>query len=54
MPYLPVRSPQPPPAPVAAPDPVKQLQDLAALHDAGSLTDDEFSTAKRAVLEAGE
>ncbi len=47
--YVPARRPAPPPpAPVA--DPVTKLKDLAALHDSGALTDDEFAAAKRAVL----
>jgi hypothetical protein len=44
------------PAPAAAapaapaPDPIEQLKELAALHDQGVLTDDEFATQKAKVL----
>jgi hypothetical protein len=31
---------------------VTKLKELAALHDSGALTDDEFVAAKRAVLES--
>ncbi len=48
--YVPARRPAPPPAPAPAADPVPKLKDLAALHDSGALTDDEFAAAKRAVL----
>jgi hypothetical protein len=34
----------------AAPDPLDQVQSLAALHDAGTLTDEEFAAAKARVL----
>jgi hypothetical protein len=41
----------PPPEPsAAAPDVVTQLQQLAALHDAGKLTDDEFASLKAKLL----
>ncbi|MGZ4689555.1 MAG: SHOCT domain-containing protein [Acidimicrobiia bacterium] len=50
IPYAPPRRPAPPPAPPPAADPVTRLKDLAALHDSGALTDDEFATAKRIVL----
>ncbi len=44
----------PPPAPVSAAAPptdtISRLQQLAALHDSGALTDDEFSAAKAQVL----
>ena len=39
-----------PPAAPPGPDPVDRLKDLAALHDAGSLTDAEFSAAKAKLL----
>jgi hypothetical protein len=44
----------PPPAPVApvAPDPIAQLKELAGLHDAGVLTDEEFAVQKARVLNA--
>ena len=43
------------PAPVAAPAPpqtdtISRLQQLAALHDSGALTDEEFTAAKAQVL----
>jgi hypothetical protein len=44
---------QPAPAPVAAaagPDLTSQLQQLAQLHDAGVLTDQEFAAAKQKIL----
>jgi len=37
--------------PSPRPDPVAQLKELAALHHDGALSDDEFSDAKRKVLE---
>jgi hypothetical protein len=42
----------PAPAPAAAPptDTISRLQQLAALHDSGALTDEEFSAAKAQVL----
>ena len=48
-------APATPPAPPAPPvpptaDPIADLQQLAALHQAGALTDDEFSAAKAKVL----
>lgn len=46
--------PQQAPAPVAAEapadDPMQQLQDLAALHTQGVLSDDEFAAAKAKIL----
>lgn len=42
----------PPPEPSAATDVVSQLKDLAALHDAGKLSDDEFTALKAKLLEA--
>jgi hypothetical protein len=41
----------PPSEPSAAPDLVTQLKDLAALHDSGKLTDDEFATMKAKLLD---
>jgi hypothetical protein len=38
------------PAAQAAPDPIEQLKDLAALHDQGVLTDDEFAAQKAKLL----
>ena len=45
-------SPDPPAqdAPVAAPSMPDQLKQLAALHEQGALTDDEFATAKARLL----
>jgi hypothetical protein len=44
----------PPPAPVpaatAAPDPIQQLTQLAALRDSGALTEEEFETQKARIL----
>jgi hypothetical protein len=42
--------PPPPPPAAPAPDPIAQLRDLAALHDQGVLTDDEFSAQKAKIL----
>jgi hypothetical protein len=49
------QAPEAPPAPpvAAVPEPrsdADQIQRLAELHDAGTLTDDEFSAAKAKVL----
>jgi Short C-terminal domain len=42
---------QPPPAyQPPPPDPMAQLKDLAALHDQGVLTDDEFTAQKAKIL----
>ena len=44
-------APAPPPAPAAAaPDLTAQLQQLAQLHNAGVLSDDEFAAAKQKLL----
>jgi hypothetical protein len=40
----------PAPAPAAAPDPVAQLTQLAALKDSGALTEEEFETQKARIL----
>ena len=40
----------PPPAPVAAPDPIDQLKELAALRQQGVLTEDEFTAQKAKIL----
>jgi hypothetical protein len=40
----------PPAAPEPAPDPVARLKELAQLHEAGALTEDEFTAAKAKVL----
>jgi Short C-terminal domain len=41
----------PPPAPAApAEDPIEQLKELAALHNDGVLTDEEFAAQKRKIL----
>ena len=52
--------PEPAPAPMAAPapapapavDPIEQLQKLAALHEQGVLTDEEFAVQKAKLLGA--
>jgi hypothetical protein len=43
----------PPPAPAAGPDLTAQLQQLAQLHNAGVLTDEEFAAAKQKLLAGG-
>ena len=49
----PVYEEPPPPAPAApAADPIQQLKDLAALKEAGVLTDDEFAVQKAKILNA--
>ena len=40
----------PPPAPTSGDSSTDELQRLADLHDAGTLTDDEFAAAKAKVL----
>jgi hypothetical protein len=40
----------PPPAPAPAEDPIEQLKELAALHNDGVLTDEEFAAQKRKIL----
>ena len=40
----------PPPEPSTAPDVVTQLKHLAALHDAGKVSDDEFTSLKAKLL----
>ena len=40
----------PPPAPTSGDSEADQLQHLADLHDAGTLTDEEFAAAKAKVL----
>ena len=42
--------PQPAPAQAAAPDPIEQLKELAALKDKGILTEEEFSAQKAKIL----
>jgi hypothetical protein len=42
-------APVPAPAPAAA-DPIAQLKELAALHDQGVLTDEEFAAQKAKLL----
>ena len=42
--------PPPAPAPAAAPDLTAQLQQLAQLHTAGVLSDEEFAAAKQKLL----
>jgi hypothetical protein len=54
--YAPQPEPEPaPPPPAAAPaapavDPIEQLQKLAALHEQGVLTDEEFAVQKAKLL----
>ena len=43
-------APAPAPAPAAAPDLTAQLQQLAQLHTAGVLSDEEFAAAKQKLL----
>ena len=43
-------APAPAPAPVAAADPIDQLKELAALHQQGVLTDEEFAAQKSKIL----
>jgi Short C-terminal domain len=43
-------APPPQPAPAAAPDPIEQLKELAALKDQGILTDAEFQAQKAKIL----
>ena len=44
-------APEPPPAPAAAPSPmIDQLNQLAALHQQGVLSDEEFAAAKAKLL----
>jgi hypothetical protein len=40
------------PEPEPAPDPIEQLKDLAALHQQGVLTDEEFAAQKARILNA--
>ena len=40
----------PPPAASPAEDATSEIERLAALHDAGSLSDDEFAAAKQKIL----
>jgi hypothetical protein len=46
----PAPPPPPPEAPSAAPSAADELKKLAALHDAGHLSDDEFAAAKASLL----
>jgi hypothetical protein len=47
----PQQAPPPPAAPAApAVDPIAQLKDLAALHEQGVLTDEEFAVQKAKIL----
>jgi hypothetical protein len=43
-------APPPPPPQEAAPDPIAQLKELAALKDQGILTEEEFATQKARIL----
>jgi hypothetical protein len=51
--YAPPPQAPPPAAPAAGPSMADQLQQLAALHQQGVLSDDEFATAKAKVLGGG-
>lgn len=42
--------PPPAPAPPAAADPIARLSDLGRLHEAGTLTDEEFAAQKARIL----
>ena len=42
--------PPPPPPPPAAPDPLALLTELGRLHEAGTLTDEEFAAQKARIL----
>jgi Short C-terminal domain len=42
--------PPPPPAAAAEPDPIELLTDLGRLHEAGTLTDEEFAAQKARIL----
>jgi putative oligomerization/nucleic acid binding protein len=44
------QEPPPPPPAAPAPDPIEQLQRLAALKDQGVLTDEEFTAQKAKLL----
>jgi hypothetical protein len=47
----PEAAPEAPPAPAAAaPDPIEQLTQLAALRDSGALTEEEFEAQKAKIL----
>jgi hypothetical protein len=43
---------EPPPPAAPAVDPIAQLKDLAALHEQGVLTDEEFAVQKSKILNA--
>ncbi len=51
-PYAPVDAPpaDAPPADAVPADPIARLKELAALHESGALSDDEFAAAKARVL----
>jgi Short C-terminal domain len=49
--YAPAPAPAPPP-PAASTDDASELERLAALHQSGALSDDEFAAAKQKVLGA--
>ena len=51
--YAPPPQAPPPAAPAAGPSMADQLQQLAALHQQGVLSDDEFAAAKAKVLGGG-
>jgi hypothetical protein len=43
-------APPPPPPEAAGPDPIELLTELGKLHDAGTLTDEEFAAQKAKIL----
>ena len=49
-PQQPAYAEPPPPPPAPAVDPIAQLKDLAALHEQGVLTDEEFAVQKAKIL----
>jgi hypothetical protein len=52
--HNPALAPTPPPsAPPSVPSMADELEKLAALHDSGHLTDDEFADAKAKLLNRG-
>lgn len=48
--YAPAPPPPPAPGPPAGADPIALLSDLGRLHEAGTLTDEEFAAQKARIL----
>lgn len=48
--YPPQAMAPPPPEPAAGSDPIQLLSDLGRLHEAGTLTDEEFAAQKARIL----